>query len=151
MCRSEESRLETRLTAPYESRQFIIEQCGRLCMAELSDVATLLGSELVTNVVLHTRADPTIRVSSVRGQLLVEVTDDDPVLPSAPGDHTRERGEAPGGRGLTLVSRLADDWGVRPIPGDGKVVWFALRPVDPPEYSASCTCATQPSAVAPPS
>jgi hypothetical protein len=31
--------------------------------------------------------------------------------------------EATSGRGLLLVSQLADDWGTRPITEGGKIVW----------------------------
>ena len=32
------------------------------------------------------------------------------------------------GRGLALVAILATEWGVRPEPGGGKVVWCVLTP-----------------------
>ena len=32
------------------------------------------------------------------------------------------------GRGLALVAILAREWGVRPEPGGGKVVWCVLTP-----------------------
>jgi hypothetical protein len=35
---------------------------------------------------------------------------------------------ASSGRGIHLVAAMADDWGVRATPGDGKVVWFTLTP-----------------------
>ena len=30
------------------------------------------------------------------------------------------------GRGLALVGSLARRWGVRPVPGGGKTVWFEI-------------------------
>jgi anti-sigma regulatory factor (Ser/Thr protein kinase) len=119
---------------------FVTEQCDRLGMTELADTARLLASELVTNVVMHTGCDPTIGVASTCGRLLIEVRDDDAALPAAPGDPDAEVGQAPGGRGLTLVALMADDWGVRQIDGDGKGIWFALRPRQSPPDAATCGC-----------
>ncbi|MDX6285790.1 MAG: hypothetical protein QOG53_1275 [Frankiales bacterium] len=140
MCRREESHLAARPSAPYESRQFIAEQCDRLDMPELADTAKLLTSELVTNVVVHTGADPVVAVAVTCGQLVVEVRDEARDLPKDPGDPQAETGESAGGRGLTLVAALAEDWGVRQVPDDGKAIWFALRPDNPPAYAETCDC-----------
>jgi anti-sigma regulatory factor (Ser/Thr protein kinase) len=119
---------------------FVTEQCDRLGMTELAETARLLASELVTNVVVHTQAEPTIAVASTCGRLLVEVRDDDAALPADPGDPAAEIGLASGGRGLTLVAQMAEDWGVRPIEGDGKGIWFSLLPGQPPPDAATCGC-----------
>ena len=94
------------------------------------DIAVLLTSELVTNAIAHEPgATVTLHVSSVGGQLLVEVFDACPQLP-VPADAT---GEAPAdaetGRGLMLVATLAARWGCYLTPA-GKAVWFALAPAD---------------------
>jgi anti-sigma regulatory factor (Ser/Thr protein kinase) len=86
-----------------------------------------LISELTTNVIRHTDA-PTFVVDVVDqpadGLLRIEVTDtgtDLPVL-RTPGP-TAERG-----RGIQLVSALADRWGARRARGaPEKTVWFELR------------------------
>ncbi|HVL05882.1 MAG TPA: SpoIIE family protein phosphatase [Acidimicrobiales bacterium] len=85
------------------------------------DTAVLLVSELVTNAVRHARGPCNLVVTF--GDDLVEfcVEDGDPRVPVAriarPLDET--------GRGFLLVGALADDWGVRSIPG-GKATWFSL-------------------------
>jgi len=92
---------------------------------ELIDTACLLTSELVTNAVRHAHT-PVELIVDVRGnRLRVEVVDGADDAPSvatvaeAPTGATR-------GRGLHLVDRLADRWGVtRSHPG--KSVWFALQ------------------------
>ena len=109
-------------------------------MTELADTAKLLTSELVTNVVMHTVATPVVGVASGCGQLIVEVRDEDTAWPAAPGDPEADAGESAGGRGLTLVAQLSEDWGVRQIDDDGKAIWFALRPRRPPAYAESCGC-----------
>jgi hypothetical protein len=33
---------------------------------------------------------------------------------------------APSGRGVVILDALAENWGIEPIPGDGKRVWFEI-------------------------
>ena len=92
-------------------------------LGHLVDTATLLVSELTTNVVLHARTDFEVRVER-RGDA-VRVT----VLDRSPRDAVRRRYglQAGTGRGLGLVDTLAADWGCSP--GDGpwaKAVWFEV-------------------------
>ncbi|NEA59423.1 ATP-binding protein [Streptomyces sp. SID13666] len=98
--------------------------------AELSDVALLLTSEVVTNAVLACRrAGTQARLTlfaecATPGALRVLVTDDAPGLPQP---HARPGGEAEHGRGLPLLTACATAWGVcRHGPGPGKGVWFEL-------------------------
>lgn len=99
-----------------------------------SELACLLVSEVVTNVVLHATASGPLATSSrVPGQeftvrlrhgassIWAEVFDYDLRLP-----RIRSAGENDeGGRGLYLVDQLATRWGSRPTP-DGKAVWFEM-------------------------
>jgi phosphoserine phosphatase RsbU/P len=112
--------------------QGVLEEAG---LDELTDDAVLLTHELVTNALLHTGQTPTIEIHVTNDRVRVEVHDRSSVAPVAgvldPG--------ASSGRGLTLVGRLAADWGVATQPGGavGKAVWFCLdrgsagRPVEP--------------------
>jgi serine phosphatase RsbU (regulator of sigma subunit)/anti-sigma regulatory factor (Ser/Thr protein kinase) len=82
------------------------------------ELATLLVSELVTNAIGHSDGAIGLRLRCTQRILCVEVSDTDTRRP-----RLREPGpEDEAGRGLYLVDRLADRWGVRPLP-DGKVVW----------------------------
>jgi PAS domain S-box-containing protein len=101
-----------------------------------ADLACLLVSEVVTNVVLHAATSPRPRGERVessphrefalrlrRGEaaIWVEVFDRDLRLP-----RLRSAGENDeGGRGLYLVDQLATRWGSRPTQ-DGKAVWFEM-------------------------
>ena len=86
------------------------------------DDAVLMISELVTNAVRHAQTLLRVMVSIVGQTLHVEVSDDDPTLPSASTpDH-----KATSGRGLRIVADLADRWGVIPNT-DGKTVWFEIH------------------------
>ncbi|SEQ94740.1 ATP-binding protein [Streptomyces radiopugnans] len=98
----------------------------------IRDDAQLVVSELFTNAVRHTdseRVDCELRVTGVR--LRLAVTDQGSGnarhaggAAEAPAD---TRGEGENGRGLLLVSALAEAWGVRPgAGGRGHMVWAEL-------------------------
>ncbi|MFI5669694.1 SpoIIE family protein phosphatase [Streptomyces sp. NPDC051704] len=88
---------------------------------ERSDEIELVADELIVNALMHTDgpAIVTLRVlPSPQRRLRVEVADRSSALP-----RRREAGESGvSGRGLMLVDRLADVWGVEPR-GSGKCVW----------------------------
>ncbi|MFC0553471.1 SpoIIE family protein phosphatase [Planotetraspora thailandica] len=97
-------------------------------LGSMIPVAELLTSELVTNAVRQTSRPLTVRLLRTDA-LLCEVSDDDHRLPIL-----REPGVLDAdGRGLYLVSQLADRWGTSQVAG-GKTVWFSLRipDQDPP-------------------
>ncbi|WP_460105883.1 ATP-binding SpoIIE family protein phosphatase [Streptomyces sp. YKOK-J1] len=83
------------------------------------ETARLLVSEVVTNAVRH-GGGGRVGLRVVRtDELLFEVTDDEPALPSmlAAGAYDEA------GRGLRVVSRLAREWGASAT-GHRKTVWF---------------------------
>ncbi|QMU67695.1 SpoIIE family protein phosphatase [Streptacidiphilus sp. P02-A3a] len=87
---------------------------------DLIDTTELLVSELATNALRHGRGD--IRLRLLRDTTLVcEVWDNGYAQPR----QRRARDTDEGGRGLQLVSMLADRWGSRRTPS-GKTVWFEL-------------------------
>jgi anti-sigma regulatory factor (Ser/Thr protein kinase) len=88
---------------------------------EVRETASLITSELVTNAVLHAATDITVTVRREPSGLRIEVADGDPQLPAL----KHYEGDAATGRGLTVVTALADTWGASRR-GDGKVVWFEL-------------------------
>jgi PAS domain S-box-containing protein len=90
--------------------------------AHTVDTALLLVSELVTNAVLHAHTDVQVRIE-VGQRLRVEVQDGATILP-APRAHDID---SIAGRGLEIVERLADGFGVDQLPGQGKCVWFTMR------------------------
>ncbi|WP_229875001.1 ATP-binding protein [Streptomyces nojiriensis] len=104
------------------ARQFTRDTLRAWGVAERQDEMLLCVSELATNALRH-------GVPRGRGYLLrlfgfedatirIEVHDGGPGL-------TRI-GERPHGRGLTLVTALADEWGVL-ARSPGKVVWCEFR------------------------
>ena len=97
--------------------------CGWLLargLDDLIDTCELLVSELATNALRHGRGN--IRLRLLRDTKLVcEVWDNGYAQPR----QRRARDTDEGGRGLQLVSLLADRWGSRRTP-TGKTVWFEL-------------------------
>ncbi|AYG79209.1 Phosphoserine phosphatase RsbP [Streptomyces hundungensis] len=88
---------------------------------ERSDEIELAADELITNALMHTDGGAIITIRVLSGperRLRVEVEDRSSALP-----RRREAGASGvSGRGLMLVDRLADVWGVESR-GSGKCVW----------------------------
>ncbi|MGW1071687.1 SpoIIE family protein phosphatase [Streptomyces sp. NPDC002537] len=88
---------------------------------ERSDEIELVADELITNALLHTDGAAVATIRIIPGperRVRVEVEDKSSVLP-----RRREPGESGvSGRGLLLVDRLTDVWGVESR-GTGKSVW----------------------------
>ncbi|MFF4233513.1 SpoIIE family protein phosphatase [Streptomyces sp. NPDC001820] len=97
---------------------------------ERSDEIELAADEMITNALMHTDggAIVTIRVlSGPEQRLRVEVEDRSSALP-----RRRDAGESGvSGRGLMLVDRLAEAWGVESR-GSGKCVWCEFIVQDRP-------------------
>ncbi|MEV0126448.1 ATP-binding protein [Streptomyces sp. NPDC050703] len=132
--------------APRVARQTLRAVLAGYGMAELTDVAELLASEMVTNAYSHTKGPAAMRLRGLDGGrgVRVGVWDTDPHIPP-PFDRPPARyaspGPAPadgeGGRGLRMVREWADAWGGSPLGDDlfgsrGKVLWVELTVPGPP-------------------
>lgn len=108
--------------APAASREVVDLACQRWELRRWSRLTQLLASELVTNAVVHARTPIWFTLRHLDGALQVAVRDGDPRLVEQPpvGPDRLPAGEP--GRGLLLLSTLADDWGCAPT-SDGKVTW----------------------------
>lgn len=84
-------------------------------------VLALLTSELVANAVRHAEGEVTVGARTDGRSVVVEVCDGSTVRPVL----LRQSPSALGGRGVDIIDRLAEAWGVRARTG-GKVVWFAV-------------------------
>lgn len=95
---------------------------------ERADEVELAANELTTNALMHTDGGAIVTIRVLTGperRLRVDVEDRSSALP-----RRRDAGEAGvSGRGLMLVDRLADAWGVESR-GTGKCVWceFVIPP-----------------------
>ena len=109
-------------------RQWQVEQ------EEVLHSATLVVSELVTNVLLHCRSETSVEVGlELRdGVVRVEVADREPAVPT---QRAADAG-AENGRGLAIVAQLSQRWGVEQA-GVGKRVYAELPlPACSPAVSA---------------
>ena len=105
-----------------EARRHVRATLKEWDLNALSDVAQLLTSEVVTNSLLHARSAIRLTIEHTKAGVRVAVTDESTVIPAM-----RPRSaSATTGRGLLLLSRLADEWDTIVSDG-GKTVWFTLR------------------------
>jgi anti-sigma regulatory factor (Ser/Thr protein kinase) len=104
-----------------EARHFVADQLRDEVPDDVAQVALLLTSELVTNVIVHARTPLRLDLDRKPDAIRVAVADDTPRTPTLrrPGDARLT------GRGMNLVETLAAQWGVEPTP-PGKTVWFEL-------------------------
>ncbi len=106
---------------PGKARRFTRSTLASWGLTALSDYAELLVSELVTNALLHADAPRRLRLFRDR-VLTVEVADAGGQTPQLRPFAEQDEG----GRGMFLVSELAQRWGSR-LTRDGKVVWAELE------------------------
>ncbi|MGX1130829.1 anti-sigma regulatory factor (Ser/Thr protein kinase) [Streptomyces glaucescens] len=99
-------------------------------LSNLTDVAELLATELVSNAVRHTKGPAALRVRwTPPGTLRIGAWDTDPAPPEPPVT-CGQAAELEDGRGLALVRACAALWGWHPLAshGDrGKYVWCELE------------------------
>ncbi|EXU66677.1 ATPase [Streptomyces sp. PRh5] len=94
--------------------------------AQVCDDALLVVSELVTNVITHTRSDHLECRLSVGAELLRLEVEDEIRAHTLPAPRTPDPDEHCG-RGLLLVGAVSSAWGVRDAPhGPGRIVWAEL-------------------------
>lgn len=111
--------------APADARRATREALRRWELPALVDRVVLVVSELVTNSVRYGRPPLRLDLRRLRTCVRVDVHDGVSEQPSLHGraevDPDRESG-----RGLLIVSAVADDVGVRSVPGDGKHVYASF-------------------------
>jgi anti-sigma regulatory factor (Ser/Thr protein kinase) len=103
------------------SRAFVRDLLKVWDAEELTEVAELVTSELVANVVRHAVTAVDVNVAWDDPILRIEVWDGSANLPAirdTPGEE--------GGYGLRLLAALAREWGVHRV-DDGKAVWFTVE------------------------
>ncbi|MFC5804862.1 ATP-binding protein [Streptomyces formicae] len=118
------SRPESAATARRLTQSVVLRQWA--LSPQIAEHATLLVSELVGNAVRHTGARVFgLRMLRRRGWIRVEVRDPSRGLPCLMPVHDLDTS----GRGLFLVDKLSDRWGVDLLPR-GKTTWFEMRVAD---------------------
>jgi anti-anti-sigma factor len=142
--------LQPMLDATAAARHLVGRACRRWGVERIRDIAELVVTELVSNVLRHAGTEMEVGVARDRRLLHISVRDHAAGLPRLGGsDRPAAKvlsaaaavpGPAAGpavldpvdeqlredGRGLLVVSALTHAWGCTPVP-DGKVVWATLR------------------------
>ncbi len=113
--------------APGQARRIARETLGRWQLAVLADRVLLVVSELVTNSVRYGRPPLRMVLTRIGRTVRVDVHDTVPTAPRFAQCRTAAD-DAESGRGLLLVTEVADDVGVEQVPGDGKHVYASFHP-----------------------
>ncbi|MFC9296894.1 SpoIIE family protein phosphatase [Streptomyces sp. NPDC057011] len=123
--------------APAMARHLIRAAVAAWGARDRADEIELAADELMTNALVHTEGGGQVSMRlTADGRIRIEVEDSSSALP-----RPREAGDwAVSGRGLMLVDRLSDAWGVEPR-GGGKCVWC--------EFTAATATATPTTTAAP--
>ncbi|MFY1672190.1 ATP-binding protein [Plantactinospora sp. WMMB334] len=113
------------------ARGLVRECCERWRLAEIADDAQLVASELVANAVEHAGTEIDLTLCHHGQRLRIAVADRHPGVPALPRRDPAGISDDPHqplavrGRGLAMVTRSANSWGV--LHGsDGKIVWASL-------------------------
>jgi anti-sigma regulatory factor (Ser/Thr protein kinase) len=117
-----EVRFPGRANAVAQVRRMIAETLPNLDPA-IAESVTLMASELATNAVQCADTDFTVTIERLPRRIRVAVSDLGPGEPIMRAPTPTE----PTGRGLHIVDRLSDSWGVQYARRRGKTVWFAVR------------------------
>jgi anti-sigma regulatory factor (Ser/Thr protein kinase) len=116
-------RLHAQATAPRQARDFLAEACASWHAEQFIEPGRLALSELVSNAVVHAGTELDVDLRLADGALTMSVHDTGPGVPRAAVPDPR----AIGGRGLDIVARTAESWGVALDAVGGKSVWCVLR------------------------
>jgi hypothetical protein len=104
-----------------QARHFVEDVLVEHAGAINTEAAVLLANELVINAIVHSSGSQfDLEVAYSEGRVRVGVTDATRPLLQSPLP------QALRGRGLLLVDRFAEGWGVEHPRGMGKCVWFEL-------------------------
>jgi anti-sigma regulatory factor (Ser/Thr protein kinase) len=105
------------------ARNAVREFCSSRDLADVADDAELLTSEVVSNAIRNSDGMLTVLLVRANNTIAVAVSDNNPHVPSLPATAPDVLAES--GRGLTVLSKIAGDWGMSPGSG-GKTVWFRV-------------------------
>ncbi len=118
------------VTSPSHARDFVTRELRAHHLSHLACDVGLVTTELVTNALRHARTPSQVCLTRVGQCLVLTVTDDSdraPIQRHAAATET-------GGRGLTIVEALTQQWGTAPgFRTTGKAVWasFSTKPAIP--------------------
>ncbi len=105
------------------ARRFVLDAVGDAA-SEQRDAISVMVSELAMNAVQYAHTTFDVRMELTGESLRVEVTDSGGGIPEI---QPLPPASSPHGRGLFIVARLSDEWGIIPAAGGAqKGVWFRV-------------------------
>ena len=104
------------------ARQFVCFHLVDHRLFYLVDDVRLAASELAANVVRHAHTPFTVILERAAQSVMLTVQDGSP----SPPVHLAAEPFEVGGRGLSIIDLVSDDWGVTEGPGRGKSVWASF-------------------------
>jgi anti-sigma regulatory factor (Ser/Thr protein kinase) len=107
--------------SPRRARCFAQQTLEEWGVSQIGDEVTLAVSELITNALVHGKSDVELTIIDLGNGVQVRVTDKAPEHPKL--RHVDD--QSTGGRGLHIVDRVADSWGVESDP-PGKTIWVDI-------------------------
>ena len=114
------------LAAPTKARRLVAAAMADAgCPEELIERAVLVGSELVTNAVMHGTGAPRLQLTVRPDRARLAVYDSGSGTPEVSADPDQPTFDVHG-RGMMIVGRQADRWGVD-LRDHGKWVWAEFR------------------------
>jgi hypothetical protein len=170
MCRRATQRWSAGTGVAPAARRLVESRCLAWELTPIAGDAQLIMSELVTNAVLHAGTAIAVSLDVAAGFLHLAVEDAHPLHPSALPSRTdlladidsiaaladhRDAADSDlrhaslhagpsrsvaAGRGLLIVSGLADDWGTTSVSPQSKAVWARLAVHEQWAFLDECTC-----------
>jgi serine/threonine-protein kinase RsbW len=121
-----EMRLAATPHAAGRMRAAVTAALDRSLPREVVENVLMVATELVSNSVMHARLAPDDRIAfRLRAERRIRVEVEDSGRGFGGGEpRVVDPGRDPGGRGLLIVERLSEEWGVEE--DDGVVVWAEL-------------------------
>ena len=113
------------LQAPGRARAAVRRALVDWKLPALVEDAVLAVSELVTNALVHGRPPVELTLHCSGGQVRIGVHDNNPAQPPMTGSGHSPTG-ATSGRGVAIITALADDVGCEQVPEDGKIVYASF-------------------------
>jgi serine/threonine-protein kinase RsbW len=119
---SEKRRFPNTPSSVTQARRFVQEHLAGTPQA-VADTVAVMTSELATNSIRHAESEFEVNVDRSNREIRVEVTDEGSGTPTVLSPDPTQ----PSGRGLFIVDKLADDWGVTSARDcSTKTVWFRV-------------------------
>ena len=106
-------------TGARDARDFVGAHLAIHGLPYLVDEIHLVVSELVTNALVHGQPPVIVAMEERERDVLVTVSDESPVQPGV----LRHEATDVGGRGLSIVEQVSQEWGTNNRFDGGKSVW----------------------------